>query len=119
MAESVLKDLGLKSKGEFERRMSLVCRLGAARGDFVLSAPLNMLLGDLNTEESGGRGLVEPPLEEMGEGLSSGLAMRKPPRDCARFRSASIFVRVAGLRVLAIPRDAYCGGRLLYWSMSR
>ena len=97
--ESVVKDFGLKSKGELIRRISLVWRLGAAKGDFALSAPLIMLLGALKTEESGGRGLVDGPLEETGEGLSSGLAMRKPPSVWARFRSASIVVRVAGLGV--------------------
>lgn len=89
MGELAEKELGLKSSGDGERMMSFVERVGA-RGDFALSGLLAGGPIEADKGETEAPRLSGSPLEEAGETLASGLAMRRPPRDSARLRSASI-----------------------------
>ena len=87
--KSVEKAPGLKSRGELDRRKSLVCRFGAAaRGDLALCSPPAPVFS--RGGENGGLLPTEPAAEEAGDGLASGFAMRRPPRVWARLRSASM-----------------------------
>lgn len=105
MGELAEKELGLKSSGDGERMMSFVERVGA-RGDFALSGLLAGGPIEADKGETEAPRLSGSPLEETGEMLASGLAMRRPPRDSARLRSASI---VPGDPVRFIALGAYSG----------
>ena len=78
--ESVEKAFGLKSRGDEVRRRSAECKVGAS-GDRARSAPLLKAAGGLDEGDIDAPRLTGSPLEETGERLSSGFAMRRPPRD--------------------------------------
>ena len=78
--ESAEKALGLKSRGEDGRMRSLIGRL-CANGDLALSPELVAAVcnGDIGDDDAPRP--TESPLDETGETLSSGFAIRSPPSD--------------------------------------
>ena len=84
---SVEKDFGSKPRGDAVRMKPLVGRDGNGREVWSSRMLPAVTLDDERGEREGS--LLGTSLTEGGEALS-GLAIRSPPSDCARFRSPSI-----------------------------
>jgi len=87
-ALSVEKDFGSKPSGDGDRISPLAGKVGA-RGDPRPSEAFLKPESDVDIGDTEAPRLIGSPGEEMGD-ISSGFAIRKPPRVWARFRSPSM-----------------------------
>ena len=85
---SVEKALGLKSNGDRERKRPLAGNDGGCC-DRKPESPLLTACGVLGIGETEDARFIGSSLTELGD-TSSGLAIRKPPRDFDRLKSPSI-----------------------------